>query len=354
MNLKAIKRGAIRVFNRGAAAVGLTTAVLGGGTGLGAPPDTPAAFDEVFGLVVSNLAGATPVELDQLAVSGFLQELSPRVALVDEPTDSAPAGLPDGVMETRLYRGNTAYIRLGLIGEGCGEQVRARYRDLVTSNRLSGLVLDLRMAQGGDYAAALEVADQFLFQEVPLLNWGEGLKRSRNKEDAISLPVAVLVNGDTGGGAEALAAMLRQSGIALLIGGKTSGTAGIQQAFALTNGQFLKITVANIQLGDAQMLTAAGLTPDVEVKVNPKLETALLNGEEDPFDANAEPPETNGTPARLRMNEADLVRRWRGEMLSEDDLQMPALEKGPEARDPVLLRALDLMDGLAILRSWQK
>jgi hypothetical protein len=317
---------------------------------------TPATFDEVSSLIRSNLAGTSPKQLDQLAVAGLLQEIAPRVALVDDPNDPLRADLPAGVVNTQLYRGSIGYVRLGHIVEGTDEQLRSRYRDLVTSNRLSGFVLDLRMATGDDYDAALRVADQFLMDEVPLLNWGQGLKRSRDKEDAITLPIAVLVNSKTGGGAEAVAAMLRKSGVALLIGGITAGTAGIQQTFPLSNGQFLKITVANIQLGDAQLLAAGGVVPDVTVAVRPALEEALLNGTEDPADSEtgAAGLGTNNFSNRLRMNEADLVRRWKGEMMSMEDFQGPRPETGPEARDPSLLRALDLMDGLAILRSWQK
>jgi hypothetical protein len=314
---------------------------------------TTVTFEEISGLVKSNLAGASPEQVDQLAVEGLLKELTPRVALVEEADDSVAAGLPSGVVDTRVYRDSIAYVRLGVIGEGTGQQLRDRYRDLVTSNVLTGLVVDLRRAGGDDYAAALQVADEFLSHEMPLLNWGEGLKRSTDKEDAITLPVAALVNGDTGGGAEALAGMLRQSGVALLIGSRTAGTAGIQRAFPVSNGQFLKITVSSIQLGDARAITATGLKPDVEVIVNKSQETAVLNGEEDPVGSATEL-QTNGAPARPRINEAGLVRRWRGEILSDEDLQGPTPKNGPEERDPALLRALDLMDGLAILRSWQK
>lgn len=318
--------------------------------------DLPPSFDEVSGLIRSNLAGTTAEQLDQMAVDGLLKELNPRVALVDHEQDSIHGGRLSRVVEARVYRENVGYLRLARIADGTSDQLLTRLQDLKNTNQLSGLVVDLRMATGDDYAAALRVADLFLSQEVPLLNWGEGLKSSSEKTDAITLPVAMLVNGQTGGGAEAVAAMLRQSGVALLIGAQTEGTAGIQRAFELTNGQFLKITVANIQLGNAQLLSTTGIKPDVAVEVSPEHEAALLNGEgELAEDEGSEGDiEMNGSPTRTRMNEADLVRRWRGEMLSDEDLGGPDPEDGPETRDPALLRALDLMDGLAILRSWQK
>jgi len=318
--------------------------------------EAPPAFEEVFSLVRSNLAGANATELDQLAVEGLVNELSPRVMLVSNANASVWSDVPGGVIEDKIYRKNVAYIRLGAIREGTSQQVQADYHALASTNELLGLVLDLRRAGGDDYAEALQVADLFLGHEVPLVNWGEGLKRSRENADAIMLPVAVLVDGQTGGAAEALAAMLRQSGVALLLGSRTAGTAGVQRTFPLNNGQFLKITVANIQLGDAQMLSSAGLKPDVQVAdaTNQVAAPSSGGGDEETRGRGEAEASTNSTSPRMGMNEADLVRRWRGEMLSAKDFEIRPAESGPESMDPALLRALDLMDGLAILRSWQR
>ncbi|MCU0771162.1 MAG: S41 family peptidase [Verrucomicrobia bacterium] len=338
----------------GLAVLGLTLFGMANRCELRAASNPPPTFREVSGLVRSNLAGADLDELDRLAVAGFLAELGPRVVLLDAADELKAGAAVAGVLEARVYRGSVGYVRLGGMDAATGDLLWERYQALTVSNRLSGLVLDLRAAGGSDYAAALRVADLFLTQEVPLLNWGEGLKRSRAKDQAITLPVAVLMNRETAGGAEALAGMLRQSGVALLIGGRTAGTAGIQRAFPLSNGQFLNITVANIQLGDARMLTADGLKPDVEVAVDAAREVAWLNGQPagDVGDSAGPGPTSEHSP--LRMNEADLVRRWRGEMLSAEESPVAGPENGLETRDPVLVRALDLMDGLAILRSWQK
>jgi hypothetical protein len=113
--------------------------------------------------------------------------------------------------------------------------------------------------------------------------------------------------------------------------------------------------VANIQLGNAQLLTASGLKPDVEVTVSEARERSALGREMKPSAAEdaGEALDTNGPPARARLNEADLVRRWRGEVLPVPDVEDTTTEAGPESKDPALLRALDLMEGLTILRSWQ-
>src|SRR5947209_20619193 len=102
---------------------------------------------------------------------------------------------------------------------------------LATTNRLNGVVLDLRYAEGHDYSAAADTADVFLKREHPLLDWGNGVVRSKEKEDAIAAPVAVLVDHETVGAAEALAAILRETGAGLVLGSKTAGRACIEHEY---------------------------------------------------------------------------------------------------------------------------
>src|SRR5207249_12336882 len=137
-------------------------------------------------------------------------------------------------------------------------------------SKLKGVVLDLRFSAGDDYQSAAAVADLFIPKEHPLLDWGSGVVKSRNKEDAIRIPVAVLVNRDTAGAAEALAAVLRETGTGLILGGKTAGQAMIAQEFPLKNGDRLRIATAPVQLGDGSALSAEGVKPDIAVEVRPE------------------------------------------------------------------------------------
>ena len=114
--------------------------------------------------------------------------------------------------------------------------MRGAFQQLGATNKLKGLVLDLRYTSGKDYEAAAAVADLFVSKERPLLNWGKGIVRSSSKTDAIEVPVAVLVNGQTAGAAEALAAVLREAGSGLVLGSRTAGQAMIAEEFPLKNG----------------------------------------------------------------------------------------------------------------------
>lgn len=354
------KRFRYSLCNRNAWIVlGAVLAMALGGACVKAAEESMPSFDEVADLVRSNLAGASAVEIDRLAVAGLLKELAPRVTLVGTNEEVHPSLPLPGVLECTIYRESVGYWRLGRLDSGTASQFRDQYRSVRATNTLSGLVLDLRSAGGNDYDAAAAIADLFHSEEMPLMNWGEGLKRSTQKDDAIPLPVAVLLGGETGGSAEALAAVLKETGVALLIGSSTAGTAGVQQSFPLSGGGFLRITVGNIQLGlSAQILPMTGLQPDVVVAEEPPRGQTLLIAGNGTLSSNREPDAVaeSVSPVRSssRMNEADLVRHWRGERVDPDDDEPSEQDLVAQLNDPALQRAIDLMEGLAILRSWQR
>jgi C-terminal processing protease CtpA/Prc len=266
------------------------------------------------------------------------------------------------VSKSSVFDGDILYVRVGRVGDGLANAISAACSKPGTTNKLKGLALDLRYAEGDDYAAAVAAADLFVRKEQPLLNWGNGMVKSKEKSDAIALPVAVLVNRQTAGAAEALAAALRESGAGLILGGRTAGQAMVAQEFPLKNGERLRIATAAIQLGDGTTLSAHGLKPDIAVEVSPEDERAYYG---DAFKAMDKTNlvasgglsltnQTNGMihlVRRPRYNEAELVRERR-EGVSESDLTaLRGREPDrPMVQDPALARALDLLRGLALVR----
>jgi hypothetical protein len=186
------------------------------------------------------------------------------------------------------------------------------------------------------------------------------MSKSKEKENAVKAPAAVLVNRDTSGAAEALAAILRETGVGLILGSKTAGGAMIAKEFPLKDGQRLRIATVPVKLGDGSPMSAQGVKPDIEVAVTAEEERAYME------DAYAVLPRTNlasgifasveGTnrPVRRpRISEADLVRERReGTNLNLENFTA-VRDREPEKpliRDPVLARAVDLLKGLAVVR----
>jgi hypothetical protein len=324
-------------------------------------------FKEVYDLIRAHLAGETEAELDQAAVQGLLAQLHAKVSLLSDGAGTNAAATGPLVVKSALFDGPIAYLRVGRVGEGLAKQAAAACKELSGgSNALKGIVLDLRNAGGMDYAAAADTADLFVSKEMPLLDWGDGLTRSKAKNDAITVPVAVLVNQQTAGAAEALAAILRETDRGLILGANTAGEATMAQDYPLKNGQRLRIATAAVKLGNGETLSVHGVKPDIQVAVNPQDEKAYLA---DPFKELSKPRTllagtpfspaagTNaaaGTnrPGRGRISEADLIReRKEGKELDDTEPTIRDLElQQPVVRDPVLGRALDLIKGLSVIQ----
>jgi len=294
-------------------------------------------------------------------VDGLVKELSPRVSLVTN------GGLPRTgaslVSQTNLFEGQIAYLRIGRVDEGLAPALREACQSLGPADKLKGAVLDLRFTDGQDYAAAADTADLFVKKEQPLLNWGKGVVQSKEKNAALASPIAVLVNRQTSEAAEALAAVLRETGVGLLLGSTTAGQALVGQEFPLSSGARLRIATDPVQLGDGTALPGTGLKPDIAVEVSARDEQAyygnafrqLTNSQAAGYAAltpTNRGAATNRPTRRTVFNEAELVRERR-ESLSPFETAVPekreAEPEKPMIHDPAVARALDLLKGLAIV-----
>ena len=313
------------------------------------------AFKEFQQIVRDHLTGATDETVNRAAVEGLIAALKGRVSLVTN-SESATTNAMAAVSRQTVFDSSIGYVRVVRIEAGLATAVDTAVKELGVSNKLSGLVLDLRFAEGEDYAAATSVVDLFLKTEMPLLNAGKGLVSSQEKTNAIRLPVVALVNGETGAAAEAVAAMLRQTGAGLLIGGRTAGRAGVTSDFKLSSGQTVRVVTAPVLLGDAKPVPATGVVPDIEVAVKADDEAAFYADSIKPV-ATAKNSSTNATASarsakRIRVTEADLVREKRGDGDFETvtNARVKSEAEVPVIQDPALARAVDLLKGLAVVR----
>jgi ABC-type amino acid transport substrate-binding protein len=326
-----------------------------------AATNTAPDLAEVLGLLRAHLAGASEADLNQLAVEGLLARLHGKVALVGD-TPAPPATNAPALARVSLLESNVAYLRLAGFDPPLAGQVAATLNQFAQTNQLIGLVLDLRFAGGQDYAAAATVAELFQSKARPLMDWGSGSASASARTDAIKLPVAVLINRATAGAAEALAAVLRETGVALLLGNTTEGSALIAEEFPLKNGQRLRIATTPIKVADGLALTTRGVAPDIEVPVNLDEERLWLD---DPYGL---APTTAAVPGgsstnlaaaaprpsrRIRTNEADLVRARREGLNLDAGPPEPRRTEAPRPllRDATLSRAVDLLKGLAVVRA---
>jgi carboxyl-terminal processing protease len=173
-----------------------------------------------------------------------------------------------------------AYVRLGQIENDTGDQLQEILHDL---GKVRGLVFDLRWCPGGYIDAATQIASTFLESGIVAKMKYRNPERGENNAiradgglvrfKAGDYPVLVLVNGETTGGGELIAAALRDNGRAVLAGTRTYGKASIQWPMAvpalpgysmkLTGGMYTRPNGKNLQrFPDSKPEDDWGLRPD--------------------------------------------------------------------------------------------
>ncbi len=168
-------------------------------------------------------------------------------------------------------------IRVAAFSKGTGEQVRVAAKKL-RSEKVRGIVLDLRGNPGGLLVEGVEVASAFL-QGGTVVSY-----RLRGQSPTVfnatargdtQTSLVVLVDGGTASSAEVVAAALQDRNRALIVGAHSFGKGSVQQPFQLADGSALEITVAPYLTPSGRALEGVGVTPDVDVASTATGEVAL-------------------------------------------------------------------------------
>lgn len=252
-------------------------------------------------------------------LAGFSATESP--ARVEAPLNGS------GIKKTTVYDDAYLYVQLAEVSAGTAAQVKETFN---ANGKSKGVVLDLRFGAGTNATAAAEVADLFIKGRETLLQIGERKVGASPGNDAIALPVAVLVNSRTTGSAEVLAAILKENKVGLTFGTPTPGTNSFGEEILIKN----------------RPLNA--VRPDILAEVAAEEEMMYLG---DPYKEITTV--TNATevsvlpPVRRRINEAELIRNRNLEELEATAGERPE----PRAiRDPVLARGLDFLKAVNLLQ----
>jgi hypothetical protein len=333
-----------------------------GGACMGAQP-APAGLDALSPDDVAKAISAlkenyvrpdqlTDSEIAHATLQGLLDRLDPAVSLTGT-TDAAPAS----PFYCETFRGLTGYLRPGGLTPANLEETKESLAGW-TKQGLAAVVLDLRgtpRTTDFDAGAALERLFCAKGTEMFSLKAGGHLAdtatvQARNRTfsaDADPLfkgILVVLVDGETAGAPEAVAASLRKCASALIVGDKTAGRAFEYQDIPL-DGEALRVAVAQVMLPDGKEPGENGLSPDISVgmgAVSKKevMQSITANGVESVIEEHDRP----------HLNEAALVS---GSNPDLDELEAEASgQKPPELLiDRQLQRALDLVTSISIYQA---
>lgn len=331
---------------------------------IGIATDWP-PLNEVAAKLRAELAELPEPTPTQTNVEAYLHALAPRVLgmpVVDESTPILP--------KVRIYDhgAGMAYVRVGTVKAGLRSALEKALEEMVRTNTLVGTVLDLRYAHGTDYEAAVEAAGLFASTNKAELRLGNRVFPVGGVSGGNTRPLMVLVNRETRGAAEALAAAVRATaGTCLIVGTNTSGQAREYRTVPIGQGISVQLAGAALQLPGGQPIPWGGLEPDLKVMVSAVDERAYWTNE---FQRVLEG-QPAGRSLTFRLNEAELVRRRQSRDSLDDPGRSgrggrgsgprrpnrlrpepePVPDSAPVVQDPSLARALDLLSGAAMMPS---
>ena len=151
------------------------------------------------------------------------------------------------VIEKKKKR--VGYIALTKFSDTAYEQFNKELKKIESSN-IDSLIIDVRNNTGGYLNEATKIAELFIEKGKTIYSL-----ENKNKTE---------INGGSASASEFLAAALKYSYGASLIGTKSYGKGKVQQTSNLSDGAMIKYTTARWLTPEGNCIDGVGLTPDVE------------------------------------------------------------------------------------------
>lgn len=186
----------------------------------------------------------------------------------------------ESVRGVRVIDGGIGYVELTEFSDHTAEQFRHAL-EVLLSQGIQGLIIDLRNNPGGLLDSAVEVAEPF-FKKNELIVYTKGRKPSDREEfrsgspaSPLSLPLAVLINAGSASAAEIVTGALKDTGRAIVVGERSFGKGSVQSVFKLERGEGLRLTTARYYTPGGVSIHERGITPHVEVVMTPEEDMKL-------------------------------------------------------------------------------
>jgi carboxyl-terminal processing protease len=190
-----------------------------------------------------------------------------------------------------LKRPYIGYVQISCFQETTPQEVDAALQTLLKLEARA-LVLDLRGNGGGRFEAAIATARRFLASGIITSTQYPDPQQNviyRARGPAVwTLPLVVLIDGDTASAAEVLAGALKENKRAILVGQPTFGKGCIQQILKLSPRPGvvypggIRLTVARFCSPGGQPYNGRGIVPDLIV------ERSILAESQEPIDEQLE------------------------------------------------------------------
>lgn len=158
------------------------------------------------------------------------------------------------------------YIKLRQFTQNSASLVQTALSDLA-SQGAGAYVLDVRDNPGGYLSQVVAIASLFMSSgTVVEVDTVDGIiTKNATGQTATALPLVVIANKNSAAGAEVLAAALKESQRATVIGTTTMGKGSVQAMTTLSFGGALRYTAAYYKTPEGRDIDLVGVAPDVAI-----------------------------------------------------------------------------------------
>ena len=304
----------------------------------------PAEMEETIRTLKSNFVDPTALkdqEIDRATLQGLLTRLHGGVMLLPgKTTNVETAPFYSEALENHL-----GYVRIGSLSPDNLGALDKAMSDFATK-KIDAMVIDLRATSSNDFNLAAEMTKRFVPKGKTLWTLRKTAAHqdrtfTNDRDPVFQGTTMVLLDGETSGPAEGMAAALKAHDQALLIGQPSAGRAVEYSDFPLTSGKVLRVAVAEVIGPNGLSLFPDGVKPDLSVELS-------LAQKHQIFSQSAQRGLTNFVfeAERPHFNEAALIAG------TNPEIEIRQQRRGPEesVHDSVLQRAVDVITSLAIFQ----
>ena len=160
-----------------------------------------------------------------------------------------------------------SYLKISKFNETAYEQFYEKLNKIEVDG-INSLIIDLRDNTGGYLSVATKISEMFLQKGKVIysLNEQSSTKTTYDEtDDERNYKVYILVNGNSASASEILAAALKDSYGAKLVGTTTYGKGKVQKTSKLSDGTMYKYTSAKWLTPSGECIDGVGLKPDIEI-----------------------------------------------------------------------------------------
>ncbi|MDD2208116.1 MAG: S41 family peptidase [Bacilli bacterium] len=176
------------------------------------------------------------------------------------------------VIKSNIYERNdqkVGYIRITRFSESVGEQFDLKLKNLEEQG-ITSLIVDVRNNTGGYLKGSTDIASIFLEDGKVIYSLKSNLDTKHYKDETKEhkdYKVAILINKSSASASEVLAAALKYSYGATLIGTTTYGKGTVQQTSNINDNSMIKYTTAKWLTPAGDCIDGVGIAPDIKVEL---------------------------------------------------------------------------------------